>query len=67
MAISGEIKGDKLVLTIDLKATPYQSKSAVRKALEKGLDPATVPANMIADTGGFTRFGEYKVSLNCMK
>jgi len=66
MAVFGEIKGDKLVLTIDVGAAPYQSKSALVKALEKGLDAKTVPASMVETTGGFLRVGKFKVSANVM-
>jgi succinyl-CoA synthetase beta subunit len=59
-----ELKGDKLVLTIDVSGKPYQSKSALLKALEKGLDAKTVPATMVATTGGFMRCDRFKVSAN---
>lgn len=52
--VSGEIKGDKLILTIDIspatKAAAQPSKSGKSKIL--------------ATTSGFTGFGDVKVSLN---
>lgn len=66
MGISATRNGNKLVLTIDLADKPYQSKSAVAKALDKGKDPATVPATMLAGTSGFERFGDVRLSLNIM-
>jgi uncharacterized protein YaaQ len=64
MSIQTEVKGDKLIITIDTSGKPYQSNSALAKALEKGLKPETVPATMVASTGGFTRVGAFKVSAN---
>lgn len=66
MSIKSEIKGDLLVITVDLKATPYQSKSAIEKALAKGGKAEDVPATMLGSTGGFTRCGAAKFSLNVM-
>ena len=36
--MQAERKGNKLILTIDLADKPYRSKSAIAKALAKGLD-----------------------------
>ena len=70
MSVQGEIKGNQLILTIDLSQDPRQSKSALRKAQEAHVksgaktpfDPATVPATLVADTGGFARYGKYRVN-----
>ena len=61
-----EIKGNTLIITVDLSQPPRQSKSAVRKALEKGLKAESVPANLVATTGGFIPVanGKYKFSAN---
>lgn len=59
-------KDGNLVLTIALSKTPTQSKSAIAKAIKDKVDPSTVPATMLATTGGFTRCGNFKVSLNVM-
>jgi len=52
--VTGEIKGDKLVLTIDVS-------EAARKAAEPSKSGKTL---VIASTRGFTRFGDIGVSLN---
>lgn len=52
--VNGEIKGDKLILTIDLS-------DAARKAAKPSKTGKTV---ILATTGGFTRFGDVSVSLN---
>lgn len=67
MSINSEVKGDKLVITVDLNVKPTQSKSAVEKAVAKGLDAATVAATLLATSGGFIRCGDAKFSLNVMK
>jgi uncharacterized protein YaaQ len=64
MIAHSERKGNKLVLTIDLADKPYKSKSAIAKALAAGRGEETVPATMLASTGGFQRVGDCKVSLN---
>lgn len=64
MSVSHEVKGNKLIITVDLDAKRTQSKSALAKAAEKGLDASTVPASMIANSGGFVRAGDAKYSLN---
>jgi len=64
--MQAERKGNKLILTIDLADKPYRSKSAIAKALAKGLDAETVPATSLASSGGFVRCGDVKVSLNVM-
>lgn len=54
MQVHGEMKGDKLVLTIDCSA-------AARAAAQ----PSKTGKNiLIASTRGFTRFGDVSVSLN---
>lgn len=54
MSVHGELKGDKLVLTID-----------VSEAARKGATPSKSGKTVIlATTGGFTRFGDVSVSLN---
>ena len=67
MNVNGTIKDNKLILVVDLAHSCIQSKSAIAKAVEKGRDPSTVPANLLATTAGFTSFGDVKVSLNVMK
>lgn len=62
-----ERKGNTLVLTIDLADKPYRSKSAIAKALARGLGEDTVDATMLGTTGGFQRCGDVKVSLNVTK
>lgn len=61
--IKGEIKGDLLLLTIDMSATPFVSNSEAAKAAKEGREPQ---AKMVATTGGFTSFGKVKVSVNAM-
>lgn len=54
MQVQGEIKGDKLILTID-----------VSKAAKDAAAPSkTGKTRILATTGGFTRFGDVSVSLN---
>lgn len=54
MQVQSELKGDKLVLTID-----------VSKAARDAAVPSKTGKTMIlATTGGFTRFGDIAVSLN---
>lgn len=54
MAVHGEVKGDKLILTIDMS-------EAARKAAQPSKSGKTV---ILATTSGFTRFGDVAVSLN---
>jgi len=54
MSIQGEIKGDKLVLTIDVSET-------ARKGAQPSKSGKTL---LLATTGGFTRFGDVGISLN---
>lgn len=65
--IHTEVKGDKLIITIDVSAktlgTPYVSTSEAAKALKAGREPK---ATGIATTGGFLSCGPVKVSLNAM-
>ena len=67
MNVHGEIKGDKLVLTIDVSektlANPVISKTEQAKATKDG---RTAEATQIATSGGFLTFGKVKVSLNAM-
>lgn len=51
----GEIKGDKLILTIDVS-------DAARKAAAPSASGKTL---VLASTRGFTRFGDVSVSVNC--
>lgn len=54
MSIQSEVKGDKLVLTIDIS-----------KAARDQAQPSKTGKTMIlATTGGFTRFGDVAISLN---
>jgi hypothetical protein len=71
--MNGIVKGNQLILTIDLATTPFQSKSALDKA-RKECDKAKVPfdatkvaATMLATSGGFARVGDLKVSFNVTK
>ena len=64
MSVNAEIKGDKLVLTIDVSGKPYVSKTAIEKATKKGLDPAKLEPQAIATSGGFVRVGNFKYSVN---
>lgn len=66
MSIQTEIKGNNLVITVDLSVKPVQSKSAVEKAVKAGGKAADVPATLIASSGGFVRAGAAKFSLNVM-
>lgn len=54
MNVKGEIKGDTLVLTIDIS-------KAARDAAKPSKSGKT---NVLATTSGFTGFGDVKVSLN---
>lgn len=54
MNVHGEIKGDKLVLTIDVSAA----------AREKAGPSKSGKSRVLATTSGFTRFGDVGVSLN---
>jgi hypothetical protein len=58
-----------IVIPVDPEslANAKQSKSALAKAAEKGLAASTVPATLVASTGGFTACGPVKVSLNVTK
>jgi hypothetical protein len=54
MQVQSELKGDKLILTID-----------VSKTARDAAQPSKTGKTMIlATTGGFTRFGDVAVSLN---
>lgn len=64
MIKSAERKGNLLTLTIQLAEKPYQSKSAIAKALKAGLKAEEVPATMLASSGGFTKLDGCKVSFN---
>lgn len=54
MNVSGEVKGDKLILTIDLS-------KAARDAAQPSKSGKT---KILATTSGFTGYGDVKVSLN---
>jgi len=54
MNVKGEIKGDTLVLTIDISA----------KAKEQAQPSKSGKTKVLATTSGFTGFGDVKVSLN---
>ncbi len=64
MAYTAKREGNKLILTIDLADKPVQAKSAVAKAIEKGQKAETVPATVLASSGGFIRHDGFKVSFN---
>jgi hypothetical protein len=59
--------GNKLILTIELAATPFRSKSAIAKALKAGQTEDSVEATMLATSGGFTRVDGVKLSYNVTK
>ena len=54
MNVKGEIKGDVLVLTIDIS----------KEAKEKAQPSKSGKTRVLATTSGFTGFGDVKVSLN---
>ncbi len=54
MHVKGEIKGDKLVLTIDIS----------KAARDAAKDSKSGKSKILATTSGFTGFGDVKVSLN---
>ena len=54
MNVKGEIKGDTLVLFIDISAA----------AKEKAEPSKSGKTKVLASTRGFTRFGDVSVSLN---
>ncbi|WP_063980603.1 hypothetical protein [Bradyrhizobium sp.] len=54
MNVKGEIKGDHLILTIDLSA----------KAQRQARPSSTGKTKLIASTNGFINYGEVKVSVN---
>ena len=54
MNVKGEIKGDTLVLFIDVSA----------KARESAKESKSGKTRILATTSGFTGFGDVKVSLN---
>jgi hypothetical protein len=65
------VDGNKLAIVIDVSPEALkkaiQSKSALLKAAEKGLAASSVPANLLATTGGFITVGPVKLSLNVLK
>jgi hypothetical protein len=68
VAINAKMNGTTLVIEVPLAgAKPYVSKSAIAKAVAKGIDPATLTAEAVATSGGFQRLGDYKFSLNVNK
>lgn len=52
--VHGEIKGDKLILTIDCSTTARQNAEASKSGKSR----------VLATTHGFTRYGDMAVSLN---
>ena len=54
MNVKGEIKGDVLVITIDVS----------KEAREKAQPSKSGKTKLLATTSGFTGFGDIKVSLN---
>lgn len=55
MSVQGEIKGDQLILTIDIS----------KEARQAAQPSSTGKTMVLATTRGFTRFGDVGVSLNC--
>ena len=54
MNVKGEIKGDLLILTIDISKTAQEAAKPSKSGKTK----------VLATTSGFTGFGDVKVSLN---
>ncbi|SDK00531.1 hypothetical protein SAMN05216338_107922 [Bradyrhizobium sp. Rc2d] len=54
MNVRGELKGEQLILTIDLSA----------KAQKQARPSSTGKTKLIATTNGFINYGHVKVSLN---
>lgn len=54
MNVSGEVKGDQLILTIDIS----------KAAREKATLSKSEKSRILATTSGFTTFGNVKLSLN---
>lgn len=54
MNVKGEIKGDTLVLTIDISKAAREAAAPSKSGKTK----------ILATTSGFTGFGDIKVSLN---
>lgn len=54
MNVKGEIKGDQLILTIDISKASREAAGPSKSGKTK----------LIASTGGFTGYGDVKVSLN---
>lgn len=54
MNVSGEVKGDKLVLTIDLSKASRDAAAPSKSGKSR----------ILATTSGFTGYGDVKVSLN---
>ena len=63
-----ELKGDKLIVTIDVSKAALDaseaSKSEIDKAAKAGREPEK---RLVASTGGFIGCGPIKLSLNAMK
>lgn len=56
MNVKGELKGDHLILTVDLSA----------KAQKQARPSSTGKTKVIATTNGFVNYGDVKVSLNAI-
>jgi hypothetical protein len=54
MNVKGEVKGDTLILTIDIS----------KAARDAAKDSKSGKSKILATTSGFTGFGDVKVSLN---
>lgn len=65
------VEGNKLCIVVDISPEALKnatkSKSAIAKALAKGQAADTVPASVVASSGGFTLCGPVKLSLNVIK
>lgn len=59
-----EVKGNKLIITVDIGGKPYVSKSAIAKAVKAGQDPSKLEPQALATSGGFVRAGSVKYSVN---
>ncbi len=73
MAYKAELveNNTKLCILVDISPAALkgaiQSKSALAKAAKAGLEPGTVPMNLVASSGGFVVQGPVKFSLNVTK
>lgn len=66
MLKDAKVNGNMLTITVEL-VKPYQSKTALQKAAKAGLAAETVPANVVASSGGFVKIATgQRISLNVL-